>query len=138
MSDFRNGLTRFSVKIFRMERDIFTGSTEVVHESITDGHAVTGAPGQPVGQYGPGYHEGRVGGALKASWTPAFVDRDTWQDTTHLDYALQEEDGISYAHGGVAAEHRSTIGGRHSVKMTRAAWPRIVEYVTAQVRGRNP
>jgi hypothetical protein len=131
---FKSDLLGFSVKIQRMERDVFVGVTEEVHKSIVDGSPITGAMGQPVGQYGPGYNEGRVGGALRASWTPAFVDRDTWQTTTHLNYAPGIEDGIG-PHGPI--ELRSTRGGLHSVKTTRVGFSRIVEYVTAKVRGTN-
>jgi hypothetical protein len=124
MSTFGDDLTKFSVKTRRLEQDVFVGCTEVVHESITDGHIVTGAAGQPVRS-----------GALKASWTPQFLDANTWQDTTHLAYAPSIEDLISYANGGSPITIRSAVGGGHSVKQTRVSWPRIVDYVTQKVRG---
>jgi hypothetical protein len=126
MSDFRNQLLGFSVKIQRMERDVFVGVTEEVHKSIVEGSPITGAAGQPVDT-----------GALRASWTPAFLDANTWQDTTHLVYAPSLEDGVSYAHGGTPLTLRSATGGFHSVKATRVGFGRIVDYVVARVRGQN-
>jgi hypothetical protein len=122
---FKDQTQAFSVKTFRMAKDVFVGCTEVVHESITTGHVVTAAPGQPV-----------QSGALLNSWTPQFIDANTWQDTTHLSYAPSIEDLVSYAHGGTPITIRSAVGGGHSVKMTRVAWSRIVEYVTQRVRGK--
>jgi hypothetical protein len=120
MSDFRNQLLGFSVKIQRMERDVFVGVTEEVHKSIVEGSPITGAAGQPVDT-----------GALRASWTPAFLDANTWQDTTHLIYAPVIEDNLR------GATLRSSVGGFHSVRYTRVGFSRIVDYVVQKVRGTN-
>jgi hypothetical protein len=118
MSKFSDDLTKFSVKTGRLTQDVFVGCTEEVHRSIVEGSEITGAPGQPVDT-----------GALRASWTPEFIDKDTWQDTTHLIYAPIIEDNER------GATLRSAVGGFYSVRMTRVAWPRIVDYVTQKVKG---
>jgi hypothetical protein len=123
MSKFGDDLTKFSVKTGRLTNDVFVGCTEEVHRSIVEGSEITGAPGQPVDR-----------GILKASWTPQFLDANTWQDTTHLAYAPSIEDLISYANGGSPITIRSAVGGGHSVKQTRVSWPRIVEHVTEKVK----
>jgi hypothetical protein len=125
MSKFSDDLTKFSVKTGRLTNDVFVGCTEEVHRSIVEGSEITGAPGQAVDT-----------GALRASFTPQFLDANTWQTTTHLAYAPSLEDGVSYAHGGTPMTLRSPTGGFHSAKLTRVGWPRIVDYVTAKLRSR--
>jgi hypothetical protein len=121
---FSKQLNGFSVKVFRMEREVFHGVTEEVQRSIVEGSELTGAVGQPVDT-----------GALKASWTPQFVSPTEWRTTTHLAYAPGIEDGIS-SHG-TPITFRSQVGGKHSLKQTRIGFPRIVDYIVSKVRGRN-
>jgi hypothetical protein len=126
MTTFSQQLQGFSVKIVRMEREVFHGVTEEVQRSIVFGSEITAAPGQIVDT-----------GALKASWTPQFTSESTWQTTTHLKYAPSIEDGVSYAHGGTPITQRSPAGGFHSVKLTRVGFPRIVDFIVRKVRGSN-
>ena len=65
-------------------------------------------------------HDPYVGGDLRNSWVPSFLSRWLWRDVTNLIYAPIIEDGIGM-------QVRSTVGGFHSVKMTRSAWQRIVD-----------
>jgi hypothetical protein len=118
MSKFGDDLTKFSVKTGRLTNDVFVGCTEEVHRSIVEGSEITGAPGQPVDT-----------GALRASWTPQFLDKDTWQDTTNVEYAPIIEDTVR------GATLRSAVGGFHSVRYTRVGFPKIVEVVIRRVRG---
>jgi hypothetical protein len=114
MSTFGDDLTKFSVKTGRLEQDVFVGCTEEVHRSIVEGSEITGAPGQPVDTAN-----------LRNSWTPQFLDANTWQDTTHVEYAEYVEDNVR----GVTFKNH----GPHSVKLTRVGFPKIVEVVTRRV-----
>lgn len=111
---FSDDLARFQAKVAKRERDIFNGVTVEVHRSVVEGSEITGAPGQPVDI-----------GTLHDSWTPDFVTPTLWQTTTHLNYAPIVEDNVR----GVTFKNH----GPHSVKMTRVAFPLIVEAVTRRV-----
>lgn len=124
---FRSDLERHKRNTRARLRQTFVAATEEVQRSIVEGSAITGAPGQPVGQYAH-----KVGGALKGSWIPRFLGPWVWRTTTRLDYAPSIEDGVSYAHGGSRMTLRSSVGGFHSVKMTRTGWPSIVAKVGLQ------
>jgi hypothetical protein len=126
MTDFSKQLMGFSVKTTRVWGELFDRVTEHVQMSVTEGSQVTTAPGQPVDQ-----------GILKASWTPDRISATEWQTTTHLDYAPSIEDLVSYAHGGTPITIRSSVGGGHSVKLTRVHFPRLVEYELEQVKAKN-
>jgi hypothetical protein len=89
--------------------EVFVNTVSAVHNSIQNGSPVTGAPGQPVDT-----------GNLKASWQVNFIDAVTASVTTNVEYAPSIEDGVSYAHGGTPITQRSTVGGFHSVALTRA------------------
>lgn len=89
-------------------------------DSIQNGSAVTGSPGQPVDT-----------GALKASWQ-LVLEKDHATIGTNLVYAIPIEDGT----GKYGPLHlRSEVGGWHSVKLTANNLDRIVTDVTARVRG---
>jgi hypothetical protein len=130
-------LRRIAIKGVTNYRALFPGVVDLAHDSIQNGSALTGSPGQPVGQYGPGYHPGKVGGVLKASWQKWYPSPTEAMIATDAPYALQEEEGISYAHGGEPITQRSSVGGFHSRKLTVAAMQRIVDFVTQQVVGEN-
>ena len=121
---FSDDLFRFAAKADARGRAVFLNTASAVKDSITDGSAVTGSPGQPVGQYGPGYHKGKVGGTLKASWQLWFDTPETAVIATDTIYAPPIEDGIG-KYGPLTL--RSTVGGFHSVKMTVAGFERIVD-----------
>jgi hypothetical protein len=132
MASFADDLQRFTAKVETRSQTVFLNTVAAAYESITDGSVLTGSPGQPVGQYGPGYHEGEVGGELKASWQQHFISPTVAEIVTNSPYAKQNEDGIARPSGG-EYRHLSTVGGRHSVALTAAGIQRIVDAETKKV-----
>lgn len=127
---FDTDLKAFTRKVSKRQRDIFVGCATEVHKSVVEGSAITGAPGQPVDV-----------GNLKTSFTPDFLSRWLWQDTTNANYARSIEAGIqapyTRADGTKVTPGPMTllskVGGFHSVALTRAGWQRIVAAVNARV-----
>jgi hypothetical protein len=134
MTAFGEALQHFTAKVETRSSTVFLNTVSAVHESITQGSPVTGSPGQPVGQYGPGYHEGDVGGELLSSWQTILNGQWSAAIVTNNPYAPQNEDGIARPGGG-AYTQRSTVGGRHSVMKTAAGIQRLVD---AEVKKVNP
>lgn len=126
---FDADLARFAAKLRARERAVFVNTVSAVKSSIVDGSAVTGSPGQPVGQYGPGYHPGRVGGTLKASWQVTFESPTSALISTKIAYAPVIEYNLR------GAQLRSTVGGFHSVAYTVGGFTRLVD---AETRKLNP
>lgn len=112
-------LRRFNEKLEQDARAVFVNSTVKVQGSMVEGSALTGAPGQPVDI-----------GTLRGSFVDDFVTATLWRSTTHLIYAPLIEDGVG-KYGPLTL--RSEVGGWHSVKLTRAGWPQIVEETVAEV-----
>lgn len=109
MSAFDDALKRFAVKVETQSQAVFVNVASAVQHSITDGSAVTGAPGQPVDT-----------GNLKASWHLEFETPTSALISTNVEYAPI----IEYNERG--ATLRSKVGGFHSVALTRAGLPLIV------------
>lgn len=137
---YAEDVRRWVLKVNERTRDVVTASALKAHESIVAGSALTGAPGQPVDT-----------GYLRSSWIVAFNAAPSYppeppQSTTGRTDATppnpaapQGEVGRSlsatittnveyapYIEEGVRAT-RSAVGGPGSVKLTRAAWARIVD-----------
>lgn len=129
---FADDMKRFAVTVETRKAAVFEKSCELAETSIRVGSALTGAPGQPVGQYGPGYHPGEVGGTLRDSWIREHESADAQSITTHLAYALGIEDATG-PYGPINL--RSTEGGFHSVKLTVAGWHNIVAQANADIHG---
>jgi hypothetical protein len=129
---FADDLARFQAKTANTLNLVFVGAVADAHSSIQVGSAVTGSPGQPVGQYGPGYHPGETGGELRASWNIKMESPTVALISTNRPYAESNEDGIARPGGG-GYTLRSTVGGRWSVKYTIAGFGRIVDAVVARV-----
>ena len=141
MTSFRSQLRAWKVKIETTSQKVFTGCVAEVQASIVNGSALTGEPGQPVDT-----------GYLKSSWIGDYITPSHWQFTTNVAYAPVIEEGLRAAYDPEGSDRprdlpsqnttqgplggtkrlKSTVGGQGSVKMTRAAWPRIVEYVAGQ------
>ncbi len=119
-ANFEAELTAFSRKLDRLLQNTFIRATEEVQESIVHGSPLTGAPGQPVDT-----------SALRNSWIATRLGRLDWKIETGLKYARAMEDGVTW-YGPITL--RSEVGGFHSVKLTRAAWQKIVEHAVRQVR----
>lgn len=79
---FSNDLKVFADKVVDRQRRIFVGTVSDVHSSVTDGSAVTGAPGQPVDT-----------GFLKGSWQPSFPEQWVGEVATNAAYAEAIEEG---------------------------------------------
>ena len=121
MASFADDMNRFKTRLVFKTKAAYVGTASRIHASIKGNSSgtpdpVTGAAGQPVGQYGPGYNEGKVGGELKASWVIAIGEREAVISTNKA-YAEVIETGIG-PYGPIT--QRSTMGGFHSVQQTIA------------------
>ena len=144
---FERDIQAWTDKVGSRVRDVTTASALKVHESIVAGSALTGAPGQPVdtgylrsswilafnaapsypaqpapvsgrtdaAPSGPSAPQGQVGASLTATVA------------TNAKYAPYIEEGLK--------AQRSAVGGPGSVKLTRAAWSRIVDAAVKEQGG---
>ncbi len=110
---YSEDVQRFVLKTKQRVAAVSATAAFTVHESITNGSGLTGAPGQPVKE-----------NILKSSWAVVPEDRFRWLVSTNVIYAPNIEYGIS--RWGTPITIRSSVGGIGSVRLTRAAWPRIV------------
>lgn len=115
---FREDWARASQRALARQRAVFVNTASHAYESIVNGSAITGAPGQPVDT-----------GFLRASWQLVFVDKDTARISTSCAYAPFVEDNVR----GVTFKNH----GPHSVKLTRAGFGRIVAYEHAKAADRG-
>lgn len=113
---FSSDLKGFSAKLAVNSQALFVNVASHAHQSIVDGSAVTGAPGQPVDT-----------GNLRNSWQLTFETPTAALISTNVEYAPFIEDNVRGVH---FKNH-----GPHSVKMTKAALPRIVDVETAALNG---
>ena len=124
--DFGAQLRAFAEKVQKNRRTLAFNAGNAVRDSIQNGSALTAAPGQPVDT-----------GFLKGSWQYIQESPDVALIATNVSYAPAIETGIraDFDPAGVdnpnpstGGPHRpSQVGGKHSVALTRAAWPRIVD-----------
>jgi hypothetical protein len=96
---------------------ILATAVELGKQSIQFGSPITGAPGQPVAT-----------GALRNSWHAEQVG-DAYIISTPIEYAQVIEDGIN-PKTGLPLAFKSTVGGAHSLAITRTNWNRIVDAAT--------
>lgn len=111
---FADDIAKFTVKLDRVGENLVPRIGQLTQQSIVEGSALTGAPGQPVDT-----------GNLRNSWHLSFPEPGVAQITTHVEYAEVIEDGVG-RYGPLRL--RSAVGGFHSVKMTRMAFSRIVDH----------
>ena len=120
---FNGGIRNYRQKITGLRTDLLPTVGDLMFESIVEGSAITGAPGQPVGE-----------GDLKGSWrlesTPERV-----RVFSDYDYAVQNEWGVR--RGGGAYVQHSRVGGRPSVALTRMGLQKIVNVAAFMVMDRN-
>lgn len=128
---FANDVRAFADKVDRRLKDAHAGVTEECFRSMTSGSEITGAPGQPVGQYGPGYNEGKVGGDLLASYQLVHNGPFDSSIVSNSPYAVPIEEGMSW-YGKMSL--RSSVGGFHSRKLTMAGFDRIKNHVLGKIR----
>ena len=118
---FESDLAKFGDKLERRAKRVFIDAATEVHRSVQTGSVITGAPGQPVQT-----------GALRASWQLTFPAPNEAHVVTAMVYAPVIEDAIG-RFGALVL--RSSVGGFHSVKITRAGWHRIVDAVRQRMTG---
>lgn len=134
---FGDDVKAFAAKVERRARDLHNGVCNLAFSSIVEGSPVTGAPGQPVDT-----------GYLKGSWQNVPEGPLTRVIMTKVAYAPVIEENTRAAfdpagemppprpkgeRGAGTRRIKSTVGGPHSVALTRAGWQRIVDTVTEQV-----
>lgn len=112
MTRFGKDIDRFNKKLAKKPVEFIDRATDEVFNSIVNGSALTGAPGQPV-----------LSGALKRSWVKRRTSAGTSEVVTDSPYARTIED-LFGRFGKI--QIRSAVGGGHSVKMTQAAWDQII------------
>ena len=118
MTDFDKEITQFIVTVDQNLKDVFAEMVGTTHESIVDGSALTGAPGQPVDT-----------GNLRTSWNAQFVSDTEAVVQTNVEYAPYVEDNVNNV--------RFKNHGPHSVKMTIAAFQKIADASAQKVNGQS-
>lgn len=119
--------TRFALDMAAMGASLradvdkmFDDSVNLAAESIVNGSAITGAPGQPVEE-----------DVLRKSWVTDKLSPTHATVTTDNPYAESNEDGI--ARPGMGPYRLlSPTGGRWSISKTVAGWGRIVDAAIAK------
>lgn len=134
---FRDDLNAFAEKIERQAKEVHVRATGEVYGSVINGSPLSGAPGQPVDL-----------GNLRDSWQELHPEALLSEVSTNTEYAQAIEEGQQPPHAREQASAtgvqqllitpgpmtlRSEVGGFHSVKLTRAAWPKIVEHAVQEV-----
>jgi len=133
MSDtvtFNAELSRWLAQVEARRTMLSVNTANAILNSITEGSAVTGAPGQPVDT-----------GALKTSWNLLWESPTILAlISTNIAYApvIEENNRAAYDARGNQPEKpqnpdgswrrpvKSTVGGHHSVKLTRANFDALV------------
>ncbi len=118
--DFGAQVRRFAVDLEATTTAVFVNTAAAVHESIVNGSPITGAPGQPVDT-----------GALKASFILDFRNATEAEISTNIEYAPYVEDGIA----GKNDHPHYRVGGPHSVKLTIAGAPQLLENEARKLGG---
>lgn len=117
---FTDDIQHFIAKANADLHAVHDAASDLTFESIVEGSAITGAPGQPVAQSGSPND-----GELHDSWTKTAVSPTETLIATDSSYAQDVEDNI---HGFHFANH-----GPHSVAMTRLGFDAIVDAAVARV-----
>lgn len=121
---FSQEVARFADKFDDRAQLLVERCVDAVFESVVNGSPVTAAPGQPVSGDRRGYE-------LKDSFFRKRVGEFEWVVGTNLFYGPWIEEGMLPE--GKRLVHRSAVGGNHSVKMTEAAWPWLVDDVVSKM-----
>lgn len=118
---FERQLRRFQSLANRSVRRAAFSGASFVRRSIRDGSELTGAPGQPVRT-----------SRLRNSWQIERLGPGVYLVFTDVPYAEYIEDGGNSTgpFDPSRGAPRSKVGGYHSVKLTKAAWPQIIRAVT--------
>lgn len=113
---FAQDIAGFNQRLRQRESHLFVNVVSHVETSIKVGSPSTGAPGQPVDT-----------GNLLNSYQTKFVAPRVAEVSTPVAYAPDVEDNSR----GVV--FKSSVGGAHSVRLTRAGFPAIVEFEAERV-----
>lgn len=127
--DFSDALAYFADRLQGRTEAVLNIATELARESIVNGSALTGSPGQP-----------ELSGDLKRSWRVRSISPTVRSIETNSPYArVVEHDirriipalglrGRRKKRGGTPVRGRTyNNGGPHSVALTRVGFGRIVE-----------
>jgi hypothetical protein len=135
---FESDIQRFLAKVEARRHALFLNVASHTLESIKGGDPLTGAPGQPVDT-----------GFLLNSWQLTDESATVKRISTNVAYAPVIEENARAAYdprgrprpkekGGNRPHIRSTVGGHHSVKMTRVNFDRIVGDELEKVKAAIP
>lgn len=120
-ASFGDSLRLFAEKSTNVTLAVVDLADDIAFDSVTIGSGISGAPGQPVDT-----------GDLFRSWKRERLSRWDRVMYSKLVYAWGIENAIG-PHGPITL--RSLVGGFHSVKLTVAAWQRIVEFAARSEAG---
>lgn len=127
MPSFIDDIGRFNAKVEQLVPAVFVNLASAVKSSIQFGSVITGSPGQPVADVD--------GGNLRNSWQLEFESPESALVSTNSAYAPPNEDGIARPGGG-PYRLLASVGGRHSVALTIAGVPRLLEDEREKLVGR--
>lgn len=117
---FADSMQQFIAKTAADLHAVHEVASDLAFESIVEGSAITGAPGQPVSE-----SRSPNDGELRDSWTKTAVSPTETLIATDLPWAPDVEDNIHDFH---FANH-----GPHSVALTRLGFDAIVDAAVAKV-----
>ena len=112
---FQSDIAFFQAKVLQKTRTVHKEASHELRRSVVRGSSLTGAPGQPV-----------QSGNLAGSWNLSFPEVLLSELLTNVVYAPAIENAVG-PKGDLTL--RSSVGGFHSVKLTRAGFPAILTYV---------
>ena len=119
MANWERAIDDFERKVRTNIVKIHARTAFAMRDSVVDGSPTTGAPGQPVDL-----------STLKNSWQLTFPSPLLARLVTSLAYAEGIENGVG-PHGPITL--RSTVGGFHSVKMTRLGVQKVADEAVREV-----
>lgn len=119
-ASFGNSLRTWMREADDLAAAIYSRADDLMFESVTVGSIITGAPGQPV----------QLGDLLR-SWQRRYLSRWETEHFSDLPYAWGIENAVG-PYGPITL--RALIGGFHSVKLSVAAWPRVVVHAARMER----
>lgn len=120
-------LPEFARELEQTERFVFRYVVELSAESVINGSALTGAPGQPADLRDADPSSGKDWQIVYGADNSAVIGN---ADKS----ARSVEDGISYRWGTALTRLHSDVGGFHSVALTHANADKIIVEVVRRVR----
>jgi hypothetical protein len=121
-------LPEFAKTLERTEKEIFDGIVDLAYESVVNGSAITGSPGQPSDLRDADPATGK-------DWYKEYDAPLSASIANNDKSARSVEDGISYKHGRALTKLHSDVGGFHSVALTVLGYDKIAAEVVRRVVG---